>query len=221
MLDLAPHGNLHTLVSDEFDTSGKPLSDIVILVILDQIIDGMEELQINGIIHKDLALRNILVHSYDRNFPERIRVKISDFGVSSIMDSSASSFYYTGSGGLELPIRWMAPESLTRNKWSEKTDVYSLGVLIWELVSSGQVPWGLGRSNGEIQDKIVSGETLSCAKETMREISDLIARCCSLSPHDRPTFRDIKGIIASIRTSMLISPNSEQHISQSALVRII
>lgn len=221
VLEIAAHGNLHTIVSDEFEDAERPFSDRVMWSILDQIVDGMEELHRNGIIHKDLALRNILVFFFDKQHPERIRIKISDFGMSSIMDTSSSSYYYSAadSDG-PLPIRWMAPEALSRNKWSEKSDVYSFGVLVWELATGGQVPWGLGRSNEAIQDKIMSRETLKCDEGTSEEVTSLIERCCSFSARDRPTFSEIKAIIASSRTSTVLN-KVDQNERQEKLVRML
>ena len=98
MLELAPFGNLHDLVRDRYDDHGvfhgRPLYSI-----MGQVVDGMEELVANNVVHKDLALRNILVFGQDVRSPELIRVKVSDFGMSSIMAKSAATSYYYSAGG--------------------------------------------------------------------------------------------------------------------------
>ena len=162
VFELAPLGkNLHQAITDA-DDDGITISASVLFRILHQIADGMECIHYHGIIHKDLAARNILVFSFDPISSDQITVKICDFGMSSLLDPASTSNYYYGNEGSqkELPVRWMAPESLDRNKWSEKTDVYSFGVLLWEILTKGRVPWGLGITNGEIQERVTRGDRL-------------------------------------------------------------
>ena len=211
VLDFAPHGNLHTVVSDEFDNVG-PWPDRVLWEVLDQVASGMEELHAQGIIHKDLALRNILVYSFSSHCPERMRVKVADLGMSSVLEASAasSSYYYSGQAGTALPVRWMAPESLTRNKWSEKSDVFSFGVLVWELSSGGQLPWGLGMSDAEVQRAVTAGQRLECVEGASAEVRNLVTQCCVPLAKDRPSFADIKGLIASFRGRAQLESASNQ-----------
>lgn len=192
VLELAPSGrNLFDIISaaDEEDTK---LSDKAILTILNQILDGMEELNANGIVHKDLATRNILVFSFDGDVTERIRVKISDFGMSSLVEESTAYYYSQNGQTRALPIRWMAPESLLKNKWSEKSDVYSFGVLIWEMLSGGNIPWGLAMNDRDVQTEVCSGKTLPCEPSWLRGLVEVIGRCCCTNPKNRPTFAELK-----------------------------
>jgi serine/threonine protein kinase len=166
----------------------------------------MECLHSHGIVHKDLAARNILIFSFDLTCAEKVSVKISDFGMSSLLDSegTSSSYYYGQAGQRELPVRWMAAEALERNKWSEKSDVFSFGVLVWEVLSGGKVPWGLGVTNREVQELVQRGEKLRCESSWPRSLIDLIERCCSLRPADRPTFHDL------YRAEILQEPKREE-----------
>eukprot|EP01041_Mallomonas_annulata_P010428 gene10428-21758_t len=195
VLELAPEGrNMKTLM-DELDDQGSRLSLGALLTILRQVAEGMEELAANNIFHKDLSARNILVFSFDAMAPERILVKVSDFGMSSIMETSSSSSYYYSGESAALPIRWMAPETLSRNKWSEKSDVYSFGVLVWELLSGGQVPWGLAVSDREVQTLVMAGNTLPLESDWSPILVDLMSKCGRRSPQERPTFTEVKSTI--------------------------
>eukprot|EP01041_Mallomonas_annulata_P010569 gene10569-22056_t len=194
VLELAPEGkNMKTLV-DELDNQCSKLSDVALVTILRQVVEGMEEIAANNIVHKDLTARNILVFSHDALAPEKILVKVSEFGMSSIMDTPASSYCYSSQLGT-LPIRWMAPESLSKNVWSEKSDVYSFGVLVWELLSGGQIPWGLAVSDREVQTLVLAGKTLPCESTWSPMLVGLISQCCRRLPQERPTFTELKGII--------------------------
>eukprot|EP01041_Mallomonas_annulata_P007411 gene7411-15139_t len=132
----------------------------------------MEELATNNIFHKDMSARNILAFPFDALASERILVKVSDF-----VESTA------------LPIRWMAPESVKKHKFSEKSDVYSYGVLVWELLSGGQVPWGLAVSEIEVQTRVMDGNTLPYQSHWCLMLVDVMSQCWKTSPQDRPTFK--------------------------------
>ena len=94
----------------------------------------MEFLEDNKIVHGDLATRNILLKN------EAKIVKVADFGLSSYLYSSIEemSEELASSG---LPVRWMAPEVLMTRQVTSKSDVWSFGVLIWEIMGLGTVPY--------------------------------------------------------------------------------
>ncbi|XP_055347141.1 platelet-derived growth factor receptor alpha-like [Paramacrobiotus metropolitanus] len=96
-----------------------------------QIARGMEYLTHHDIIHRDLATRNVLVY-------ENKVVKICDFGL-----SKQRSEYYrmVDSKNIRLPVKWMAPESLQEKLYSEKSDVWSFGIVVWEIFTFGESPY--------------------------------------------------------------------------------
>ncbi|KHJ92355.1 protein tyrosine kinase [Oesophagostomum dentatum] len=93
---------------------------------------GIEYLHANDCIHRDVAARNCLVHDGE--------VKISDFGLSRELSNRAKK-YTIKDENQRLPVRWLAPEVLSSGTYSKKSDVFSFGVLLWEIFSDGAMPY--------------------------------------------------------------------------------
>uniref|UniRef100_A0A2C9LLZ4 Protein kinase domain-containing protein n=2 Tax=Biomphalaria glabrata TaxID=6526 RepID=A0A2C9LLZ4_BIOGL len=133
-----------------------------------QIGHGLEHLADTKIVHRDVAARNILL--FEHNV-----VKISDFGLAR--------------RGL-LPVRWMSPESLFYNQYSQASDVWSYGVFLWELVTLGSTPYP-GLDTNQVLDKIKDGELLTCPPHTSDVINDLMLSCWTSDFSKRPTFSEV------------------------------
>ncbi|XP_021367152.1 fibroblast growth factor receptor 3-like isoform X2 [Mizuhopecten yessoensis] len=141
---------------------------------------GMVYLSSIGIIHRDLAARNILVG------PNRV-CKICDFGLA--RDVEGSDMYERTSKG-PSPIRWMAPESLSDQCFTRKSDVWSFGVLFWEIVTLGATPYP-GMTAREVIKTVLIGKWLQRPLHCKQELYSMMTRCWDMEPKERPSFSEI------------------------------
>ncbi|GBP70630.1 Tyrosine kinase receptor Cad96Ca [Eumeta japonica] len=131
------------------------------------------------IIHRDLAARNVLI-------TEERTCKVADFGFA--RDVGGAHVYERKSDG-RLPIRWMAPESLYDDIFSVKSDVWSFGVLLWEIVTLGSTPYP-GLSAGDVMRKVRDGHRLEKPEHCRRELYNIMYYCWEAEPSARPDFSE-------------------------------
>ena len=141
--------------------------------------DGLAYLASIKLVHRDVAARNVLVSS------ER-RAKIADFGMSR---ETVNSEYYRSKGG-QLPIRWTAPEALEEQKFSEKSDVWSYGVLLHEIWTKAELPYK-EMDNRRVWVEVLAGYRLPCPPGCPQEVHAIMMQCWQ-DPHERPTFETLR-----------------------------
>lgn len=151
--------------------------------------EGMAYLAGKNCIHRDLAARNCLVGENDAV------LKISDFGMSR---EEEGGMYEVSSGTKQVPIKWTAPEALNYGKYTSQSDVWSYGILLWEMFSCGSVPYP-GLSNNEARDRVEMGHRLECPRGCPAEVHELMKRCWQYEPEDRPSFPDIVQDLMKIK----------------------
>jgi len=145
---------------------------------------GMEYIAAKGIVHRDLAARNVLV---DHNK----MCKVADFGLSRSVRDTAGEMYEQRVKGA-LPIRWMAPESLIQSVFTQKSDVWSFGILVWEIITLGSTPYP-GMEAREVMKKVKEGHRLDQPNHCRRpELFRLMSRCWHSDPLRRPDFTELK-----------------------------
>ncbi|XP_075212410.1 tyrosine-protein kinase transmembrane receptor Ror-like [Lycorma delicatula] len=145
-----------------------------------QIAAGMCYLASQRFVHRDLACRNCLVG-------ENLSVKIADFGMS--RDIYTCDYYKVGESKL-LPVRWMSPESVVYGRFTLESDVWSYGVVLWEIFSLGKQPY-FGHSNEEVLKLILQGIMLVPPEDSPFEICELMKSCWKSEPKDRIHFSEI------------------------------
>lgn len=176
------YGNLHG--------SSKHLTSRDLTSFAYQVAKGMEYLSSKGIIHRDLAARNILVG-------EGKTCKVADFGFA--RDVITTHVYERKSEG-RLPIRWMAPESLYDNIFTTKTDVWSFGILMWEIVTLGSTPYP-GLAAAEVMRRVRDGYRLEKPEHCKREMYNIMYYCWDPDPNERPSFSELTCLLDKLLVS--------------------
>ncbi|GMH33087.1 hypothetical protein BSKO_00921 [Bryopsis sp. KO-2023] len=182
----------------------KPMMDHVILSALD-VANAMNYLHSLGITHGDLKADNVLLKSANTD-RRGFFCKVSDFGLSRFMGND--DFIQTFTYGT---ITHMPPELLKDGILSPSVDVYSFGMLLWELLSQSEQPYP-NKNHGEIILTVVNeGRRPHFGPNYPELFADLIRDCWKQSRHDRPKFPDIvrrlKGLLADLESGVSGSPS--------------
>uniref|UniRef100_A0AAR2KWY5 Tyrosine-protein kinase n=1 Tax=Pygocentrus nattereri TaxID=42514 RepID=A0AAR2KWY5_PYGNA len=173
--ELMEKGSLHHVLQHSTST----LHSVRLLTMCQDVCEGMEYLEKNNFIHRDLAARNCLVN-------ERNIVKVCDFGMTRyVLDDN-----YTSSMGSKFPVRWSPPEVLHYQKYSSKSDVWSFGVLMWEVFSEGRIPFG-SKSNVDVVEEVTQGGRLYKPQKCPTNIYNIMFQCWHERPQGRPSFSQL------------------------------
>ncbi|XP_034540942.1 insulin-like growth factor 1a receptor [Notolabrus celidotus] len=145
-----------------------------------EIADGMSYLNANKFVHRDLAARNCMV-------AEDFTVKIGDFGMT--RDIYETDYYRKGGKGL-LPVRWMSPESLKDGVFTTMSDVWSFGVVLWEIATLAEQPYQ-GMTNEQVLRFVMEGGLLDKPDNCPDMLFELMRMCWQYNPKMRPSFLEI------------------------------
>eukprot|EP00056_Hartaetosiga_gracilis_P001564 m.45799 g.45799 ORF g.45799 m.45799 type:complete len:633 (+) comp10695_c0_seq1:134-2032(+) len=145
------------------------------------IANGMSYLEANNYVHRDLAARNVLVG--DNNV-----CKVADFGLARVIDLESNQF--TPETLEKFPVRWTAPEAMNKNIYSVKSDVWSFGILMAELITYGRKPY-YGMKNQEVVDLLKKGGRMDIPKGCPESLYKIMLDCWKEDPKERPTFEGL------------------------------
>jgi hypothetical protein len=115
------------------------------------------------------------------------KAKISDFGLSRMTENST---YYRAKGAGQLPVRWTAPEALEDQKFTSESDVWSFGVLLYEIWTNGGFPYG-DMSNQKVWTAVVGGYRLPSPPGCLEDVYKIMQYCWDTDPSERPSFKDL------------------------------
>ncbi|XP_059506553.1 mast/stem cell growth factor receptor Kit-like [Stegostoma tigrinum] len=177
----------------EEDEDPLPLNIEDLLSFSYQVATGMDFLSSRNCIHRDLAARNVLL-------TEGQIAKICDFGLArDIMNDSN----YVVKGNARLPVKWMAPESIFDCVYTVQSDVWSYGILLWEIFSLGSSPYPGIPVDSRFYKLIRSGFQMDRPSSATPELYDIMTKCWNLTPTDRPTFDQIVKLIYKQRSEFV------------------
>eukprot|EP00038_Savillea_parva_P004086 m.133903 g.133903 ORF g.133903 m.133903 type:complete len:826 (-) comp11370_c0_seq2:81-2558(-) len=154
---------------------------------------GMAYLHSKQCIHRDLAARNCLLTGGNPNV-----LKISDFGMSRVNEDD-EDVYTVQTTAKAIPIRWTAPEALVHLEYHTASDVWSYGILMWEIFSGGKLPYA-GFSNSQVKHEVIENEyRLPKVDGCPTKMHDIMTRTWEYEPKVRPTMQAVCHEIAAIK----------------------
>ncbi|XP_025754731.1 ephrin type-B receptor 3b isoform X5 [Oreochromis niloticus] len=191
---------------------------------------GMKYLSDMNYVHRDLAARNILVNS-------NLVCKVSDFGLSRFLEDDPTDPTYTSSlyfmltysfaypQGGKIPIRWTAPEAIAYRKFTSASDVWSYGIVMWEVMSYGERPyWDM--SNQDVINAVEQDYRLPPPMDCPTALHQLMLDCWVKERNLRPKFTQIVATLDKLirnAASLKVVTNSTQSsgVSQPLLDRCV
>uniref|UniRef100_A0A8B9KYD1 Tyrosine-protein kinase n=1 Tax=Astyanax mexicanus TaxID=7994 RepID=A0A8B9KYD1_ASTMX len=154
-----------------------------------QVAGGMAYIERMNYIHRDLRSANILVG-------DNLVCKIADFGLARLIEDNE----YTARQGAKFPIKWTAPEAALYGKFTIKSDVWSFGILLTELLTKGRVPYP-GMNNREVLEQVERGYRMQCPSDCPSSLHELMVLCWKKEPEERPTFEYLQAFLEDYFTA--------------------
>ncbi|XP_062620819.1 protein sevenless-like isoform X2 [Saccostrea cucullata] len=144
-------------------------------------------------IHRDIAARNCLISRHE----SQVVVKIADFGMARDVTMTQ---YYVKEGTCKVPVRWMSPESMLNGRFSSKTDIWAFGVLMWEIYTGAQLPYG-DFTIDVVMNHIIQGGKLDKPTKCSNDVWQIMQMCWLDCADERPSFRDLEQSLQMCLTS--------------------
>jgi len=212
--DLHKHLMMHSSLINENQVSSSDIlqtNELSLINICIQISQAMEYLISKHYVHGDLATRNIYVENCGILKITILRIKRTEY---------ADDYIYTGTNSPGIPIRWMPAEAIVFERFTTESDIWSFGILLWEVYSYGLQPY-YRISDADVVDMIHAHQILHCPVACPAKIYSLMIKCWHELPSDRPSFQYIHRYLCNLLvdsgtsildTSIPLSPHTFRHI---------
>ena len=176
IMELMKHGSLlEYLRGDGLSLKFPQLLDMGI-----QITAGMAYLEERNYIHRDLAARNVLVS-------EDHKCKVDSISMARILSDNVYEAYT----GAKFPIRWTAPEAVSNKHFTTKSDMWSFGILLYELITFGRFPYP-GMNDAEVLEKLQTGYRMPRPNDCPLQLYKIMRECWRTDADSRPTFESLQ-----------------------------
>jgi tRNA A-37 threonylcarbamoyl transferase component Bud32 len=204
VMEFAPLGSLDHVLS-KVDEDGVDISNLVKITLGMQVAEAMTHLHNYNVVHRDLATRNTLVFRFDPQNWKLVLVKVTDYGLSLL----AHKGFTEGASVIEVatmssnaagPTRWMAPESIMRRVYSKKSDVWSFGVVLYEVWTLGMIPYHLIADDKEVARQVTQGERLSQPGNCPQQVYAIMQDCWKSAQKDRPSMPQLQTALQEVFT---------------------
>ncbi|XP_038061480.1 tyrosine-protein kinase receptor old-1-like [Patiria miniata] len=184
-LEYLPRGDLRSYLRtarSQSDSDEDALSSEQLVKFALDVAKGMEHLAEARVIHRDLAARNILIS-------EGLTAKVSDFGLSRGED------IYVQTSKRRVPVRWLAIESIRYKRYTTKSDVWSFGILLWEITTIGGTPYPTTKSES-LARKLKGGYRMPKPSNCDDKSFALMRKCWEEDPNNRPSFSELVSTLS-------------------------
>ena len=190
----APHGNLQVLLKKK---QFQPITAVLVRIFM-QIVEAMIYINEQQLVHGDLRCANVLVFQMNDFNPDGNLVKLKTFSLACPNDPTQAKTQRS-----TIPVRYCALEILRsagQSNYSELSDVYSMGVLMWEACSQGEMPYASAQLNSEVRQRKLNREKLSKPSICNRQVWSIIDDCWHNEPGLRFNFSQMKIRLSQVKT---------------------